>query len=140
MRISDADPSLRDHRLERLIERRPSSTRSVARWLRQPSARLVRIPAAALLCVGGVFGMLPVLGFWMLPAGLVLLAEDVPMLTRATNRMLDWVEQWRPQWFSSASDSSATAASTFPKDEISLAALPRARTARGDDVGMRYSE
>ena len=99
MRMSDLDPSRRDHRLERLIERLPSWARSTARWLRRPSARLVRIPAGALLCVGGVFGMLPVLGFWMLPAGLLLLAEDVPPLRRATSRILDRIERWRPHWF-----------------------------------------
>ena len=101
MRISDADPSLRDHRLERLIERLPASARSAMRWMWQPSARLVRIPAGALLCVGGVFGILPLLGFWMLPAGLILLAEDVPPLRRATSRILDWIERWRPHWFAS---------------------------------------
>ena len=117
MRISGVDASLRDHRVERLIERLPSSTQSAARWLRQPSARLVRIPAGVLLCVGGIFGMLPVLGFWMVPAGLVLLAEDVPLLTRATSRILDWVELWRPRWFASSLESSAATASIVPKDE-----------------------
>jgi len=102
MRISDADLSPSDHRLERLIERLPSSMRPAMRWLRRPSARLVRIPAGALLCIGGLFGMLPFLGFWMLPAGLVLLAEDVPPLTRARGRTLDWVERRRPHWFASA--------------------------------------
>jgi hypothetical protein len=98
MRISDADPSPSDPRLAHLIERLPSSTRPALRWLRRPSSRLLRISAGALLCVGGVFGILPVLGFWMLPAGLVLLAEDVPPLTRARGRLLDWVEQRRPHW------------------------------------------
>ena len=125
MRISDADLSRRDHRLERLIERLPSWTRSAMRWIRQPSARLVRIPAAALLCAGGVFGILPVLGFWMLPAGLMLLAEDVPPLRRATSRMLDWVERRRPRWFASSPHSSATSRglSTRP-----LLATTRARS------------
>ena len=99
MRISDLDLSPSDHRLERLIERLPSSMRPAMRWLRRPSARPVRIPAGVLLCVGGVFGLLPLLGFWMLPAGLVLLAEDVPPLTRARDRMLEWVERRRPHWF-----------------------------------------
>jgi len=101
MRISDADQSLRDHRLERLIERLPALMRSAMRWMWQPSARLVRIPAGALLCVGGVFGILPLLGFWMLPLGLILLAEDMPPLRRATSRILDWIEQRRPHWFAS---------------------------------------
>jgi hypothetical protein len=30
--------------------------------------------------VGGLFSFLPVLGFWMLPAGLLLLAVDLPVL------------------------------------------------------------
>jgi len=117
MQISETDATLRNHRLERLIERLPSSAQPAARWLRQPAARPVRIPMGALLCVGGVFGMLPVLGFWMLPAGLVLLAEDVPPLTRATGRMLDWVERRRPHWFAPAPTSSATAAPIVPKDK-----------------------
>ena len=117
MRISDTDPTLRNHRLERVIERLPSPARPAARWLRQPAARPVRIPAGALLCVGGVFGMLPGLGFWMLPAGLVLLAEDVPPLTRATGPMLDWVERRRPHWLAPAPDSSAAAASIVPEDK-----------------------
>jgi len=56
-------------------------------------------PTGALLCIGGVFGMLPVLGFWMLPAGLFLLAEDMPPLRRATSQILDWIERWRPHFF-----------------------------------------
>jgi hypothetical protein len=101
MRNSDADRSLRDHRLGRLIERLPASMRSAMRWMWRPSARLVRIPTGVLLCLGGVFGILPLLGFWMLPLGLVLLAEDVPPLRRATSRVLDWIERRRPHWFAS---------------------------------------
>ena len=51
-------------------------------WVRRPSARLVRLPAALLLIVGGVFSFLPILGLWMLPLGLLLLAVDVPALER----------------------------------------------------------
>ena len=42
------------------------------RWLRRPSSRLVRIPLAILLVLGGIFSILPVLGLWMLPLGLLL--------------------------------------------------------------------
>ncbi|HVI16347.1 MAG TPA: hypothetical protein VM822_26200 [Pseudolabrys sp.] len=37
---------------------------------------------------GGVFGFLPVLGFWMLPIGLALLAQDVPPMRRPMARAL----------------------------------------------------
>jgi hypothetical protein len=49
-------------------------------WLRKPSSRCARIPLAFLLIVGGVFSFLPVLGLWMLPLGLLLFAQDVPVL------------------------------------------------------------
>jgi hypothetical protein len=35
---------------------------------------------------GGVLGFLPILGFWMLPVGLALIALDIPPLRR---RLLD---------------------------------------------------
>ncbi|MBS1269392.1 MAG: hypothetical protein MAG794_00343 [Gammaproteobacteria bacterium] len=38
--------------------------------------RLVRIGAGILLIVSGIFGFLPVIGFWMIPLGLILLAVD----------------------------------------------------------------
>jgi hypothetical protein len=62
-------------------------------WLRQPSSRLVRIPAAVLLIGGGIFSFLPVLGLWMLPLGLVLFAQDVPVLQKPTANLLGWIER-----------------------------------------------
>jgi hypothetical protein len=51
-----------------------------------------------LLTLGGVLGFLPIVGFWMLPIGLVLLADDVPLLRSARSRVLDWIEHRRPGW------------------------------------------
>jgi hypothetical protein len=62
-------------------------------WLRKPSSRWVRIPAAILLIVGGIFSILPVLGLWMLPLGLVLFAQDVLMLQKPIARMLGWIKR-----------------------------------------------
>ena len=62
-------------------------------WLRQPSSRWVRIPLALLLIVGGIFSFLPVLGLWMLPLGLLLFAQDVPLLQGPLVRLLAWVER-----------------------------------------------
>ena len=62
-------------------------------WLRKPSSRLARIPLAILLIVGGFFSFLPVLGLWMLPLGLLLVAQDVPMLQKPMSRMLGWIER-----------------------------------------------
>lgn len=89
-----------DHRLvETLIERLPDRLRSSVRWLRRPSSRWARIPAGVLLVSGGLLSVLPLLGLWMLPLGLMLLAEDVPPLLRARRLILVRIEQKKPHWF-----------------------------------------
>jgi hypothetical protein len=87
-----------EHQIERLIDRLPSGSQATVRWLRRPSSRWVRIPAGLLLIVGGVLSVLPLLGLWMLPLGLVLLAEDVPLLRTWRDRMLRWIARRRPSW------------------------------------------
>jgi hypothetical protein len=62
-------------------------------WVRKPSSRLVRIPLALLLVLGGIFSFLPVLGLWMLTLGLVLIAQDIPFLQKPIARMLGWIER-----------------------------------------------
>ena len=62
-------------------------------WLRKPQSRYARIPLAILLVVGGVFSFLPVLGLWMLPLGLLLIAQDVPLLQKPLAGMLGWIER-----------------------------------------------
>lgn len=88
----------RERRLKLLIRRLPPRLQKAVRWLRQPAARWARIPAGLLLILGGLFSILPILGLWMLPLGLVLLAEDVPLLRRATGGILAWIEHRRPHW------------------------------------------
>jgi hypothetical protein len=92
------EESERERRLELLLRRLPQRAQHILRWLRQPSARWVRIPMGLLLMLGGVFSILPILGLWMLPLGLVLLAEDIKPLKAATGRMLSWIEHRRPHW------------------------------------------
>ena len=71
----------------------PAGPARFVNWLRRPSSRLARIPLAALLILGGIFSFLPVLGLWMLPLGLLLFAQDVPMLQPPLIRLLAWVER-----------------------------------------------
>jgi len=87
-----------DPRLDKLVNRLPSRMSDTVTYLLKPSSRWVRIPSGALLVVGGVFSFLPVLGIWMLPLGLALLAEDVPALRASRSKVLDWVERKKPGW------------------------------------------
>jgi len=52
-----------------------------------PGARSV---LGALLMVGGVFGILPILGFWMIPLGAAFIALDIPPLRR---RLMAWLDR-----------------------------------------------
>ncbi|HYF53018.1 MAG TPA: hypothetical protein VEA41_02035 [Salinarimonas sp.] len=74
-------------RLEREV---PTQATAAMRAMRHPRALWVRIPVGLLLVVGGVFSFLPVLGVWMLPLGLLLIATDVPFLRRPTARFTIW--------------------------------------------------
>jgi hypothetical protein len=76
-------------RLNRLFERLERRIPNfAARWLarvRRPEARWVRIPLGIVLIFGGIFSFLPVLGIWMLPLGLLLLAVDIIFLQGPVN-------------------------------------------------------
>jgi hypothetical protein len=73
----------------------PKKVAKVLRRLRHPDARWIRIPAGVLLILGGIFSILPVLGIWMLPFGLLLLAYDVPVLRGPVARFTSWaVGKW----------------------------------------------
>ncbi len=59
-------------------------------------ARPFRVGLGILLVIGGLLGFLPVLGYWMIPLGLVLLAQDVAWLRRPVGRALVVAERrWR---------------------------------------------
>jgi hypothetical protein len=62
------------------LSRAVPATRPVSERLLRDGMRIVRLPTAFLLVFGGVFSFLPVLGVWMLPLGLMLLAVDVPLI------------------------------------------------------------
>jgi hypothetical protein len=73
-----------------LEQKVPESMARLIRKLRHPDARWIRIPAGLLLTLGGIFSILPVLGLWMLPLGLLLIAQDVPFLREPVGRFTIW--------------------------------------------------
>jgi hypothetical protein len=82
-----------DRHFEWIADRLPEKAGRFVRWLREPSSRWVRIPLALLLIVGGILSFLPILGVWMLPLGLLLIAQDVPFLQPPLARALGWIER-----------------------------------------------
>lgn len=58
-----------------------------------PGAVWVRVPLALALMAGGVVGFLPILGFWMVPLGLALLALDLPFLRGPMARFLAFINR-----------------------------------------------
>ena len=60
-----------------------------------PQNRAARLGlGGTLVVVGGLFGFLPVLGYWMVPVGLVILATDVPPIRRFNRRSAVAVVGW----------------------------------------------
>ncbi len=89
-----SDPQARlDRQFDRIGRQVPASA-GFLRWVRQPHVHIVRIPLAILLILGGIFSFLPVLGIWMLPLGLAILAVDVPVLKRPVGDLLVRLQRW----------------------------------------------
>ncbi len=97
--MDKSDRSDLDHQFERLEKKLPGRMGRFVRWLREPSSRWVRIPAAILLIAAGFVGFLPILGFWMIPLGLVLIAQDIPFVRKPIARLIAWLmtrwERWK---------------------------------------------
>lgn len=55
-----------------------------------PTSRYGRIGVASALMLCGIFGFLPVLGFWMLPLGFLMLSNELPAARRMRRRMSVW--------------------------------------------------
>jgi len=96
-----------DRRFRRQLE---SSVRSMPRvqrfvdWLTAPHLILVRLPVAIFFILGGILWFLPVVGIWMLPIGLLLLAVDLPALRPRVSAWMIMLRHWlrskrRNGWF-----------------------------------------
>ena len=89
-------------RLDRIVERysarMPDWMAHFVTWIRRPALRAPRIAAGMLLVLCGLVGFLPVLGFWMVAHGLLLLAQDVTFLRRPVVDAIYWVERKWQGW------------------------------------------
>lgn len=72
--------------------------RQTLKTFREKVTRLpkpVRIIAGILLVLSGLVGFLPVLGFWMAPVGLAVLAIDIPVVKKLLHRLMAAFNRWR---------------------------------------------
>lgn len=58
-----------------------------------PNSRLIRTLVGVAFILGGLLGFLPVLGFWMVPLGLLVLSVDFPYVRRKRRQLEVWI--WR---------------------------------------------
>jgi hypothetical protein len=80
--------------LSRLIPR----MRGTITFLRAKKWLVIRLPLALLLIFGGIFSFLPILGIWMLPLGLLLLAVDLPPLRGPISNLMIRVRRRIDLW------------------------------------------
>jgi hypothetical protein len=62
-------------------------------WLRDnlPRSAWLRVPIGVFLVIFGILGFLPIVGFWMFPLGLAVLAIDYPPARRLGRRLMVFV-------------------------------------------------
>ena len=60
-----------------------------------PRSRIARIVIGVALIIGGILWFLPVLGFWMIPLGLLVLSVDLPIVRRKRRQLDVWWERRR---------------------------------------------
>ncbi|MEM1038371.1 MAG: hypothetical protein AAGI12_02745 [Pseudomonadota bacterium] len=59
-----------------------------------PKSRAGRMVVGVALVIGGIFGFLPIVGFWMLPLGLLVLSVDFPTIRRFRRRCQVRLMRW----------------------------------------------
>jgi hypothetical protein len=55
-----------------------------------PRSRALRLALGFGLILGGLLGFLPILGFWMLPLGVLILAVDIAIVRQWRRRFVVW--------------------------------------------------
>ena len=60
-----------------------------------PRSRGLRVAIGVVLILGGILGFLPILGFWMIPIGLLVLSYEFAMVRRHRRRFVVWWERRR---------------------------------------------
>jgi 4-alpha-glucanotransferase len=79
--------------VEKYADKIPRPLGHFIRWVRKPQLRWLRLLVGVLFVLLGFVGFLPILGFWMVPLGLIILAQDSKWLRRPTLGAITWLER-----------------------------------------------
>ena len=89
MKLSDQEV---EQYIREKLDRLPPRIAQSVHKLRNAQPAWLRLVAAALLIVGGLLWFLPVVGIWMLPVGLILVADQFPATKRLLVKLLLRIE------------------------------------------------
>jgi hypothetical protein len=76
---------------------KPRTLKIFGREIPMPASRIGRIILGVLFVFFGLLGFLPVLGFWMVPVGLLILSQDLAMVRRWRRRFSVWYAKRKSQ-------------------------------------------
>ncbi len=66
----------------------PGKLLRVGKWrFRLPQSRALRMLIGVAFILGGLVGFLPIVGFWMIPVGLLILSHDIGRVRRWRRRL-----------------------------------------------------
>jgi 1,4-dihydroxy-2-naphthoate octaprenyltransferase len=71
-----------------------ATVRFGSRTYKLPKSPILRMVLGAIFVLGGFLGFLPILGFWMVPVGLVILSVDIPAVRRFRRNMNVRLGNW----------------------------------------------
>jgi hypothetical protein len=69
---------------------RQGSVRAFGRDFNLPQSRALRVAIGVVLMLLGTLGFLPILGFWMIPLGLLVLSYEFAFVRRLRRRLALW--------------------------------------------------
>ena len=90
---SKTDAQKLDAIVEKYADKIPRPIGRFIKWMRKPELRWLRLIAGIAFILLGFVGFLPILGFWMVPLGLIILAQDSKWLQRPTLKAITWLER-----------------------------------------------
>jgi hypothetical protein len=76
---------------------KPRTLKIFGREIPMPASRVGRIVLGVLFVFFGLLGFLPILGFWMVPVGLLILSQDLAIVRRWRRRFAVWYAKRKSQ-------------------------------------------